>query len=178
MTRAACGHENPADATFCAECGTSPRTELCCDRCGHINPTGTKFCHGCGQRFADAGSAETGAPRARAAAPPLPSSFAGGRYQVRRFLGEGGKKRVYLAHDARLDRDVAIALIKTEGLDEAGRTRVRREAQAMGRLGSHAHIVTVHDILDEDGQPYIVQELMDGGALTDRIRSAGDVKAT
>ena len=42
-----------------------------------------------------------------------------GRYQVRRLLGEGGKKRVYLATDTRLDRDVAIALIKTEGLDAA-----------------------------------------------------------
>ncbi|MSQ22675.1 MAG: hypothetical protein EXR53_05130 [Dehalococcoidia bacterium] len=44
----------------------------------------------------------------------LPASFAGGRYQVKKFLGEGGKKRVYLAHDTTLDRDVAFALIKTE----------------------------------------------------------------
>jgi len=177
MTCAACGHENPADATFCGECGTSLRTEVHCDRCGHTNPVGTKFCHGCGQRLAAAASVGAGPSPARttappAATPPLPAAFAGDRYQVRRFLGEGGKKRVYLAHDTRLDRDVAVALIKTEGLDEAGRSRVRREAQAMGRLGSHAHIVTVHDIIDEAGQPYIVQELIEGGSLTDRIRSA------
>ncbi len=42
-----------------------------------------------------------------------PSSFANGRYQVKRFLGEGGKKKVYLAHDTLLDREVAFALIKT-----------------------------------------------------------------
>ncbi|NIU39834.1 hypothetical protein GWN65_07675, partial [Candidatus Bathyarchaeota archaeon] len=54
--------------------------------------------------------------------------------------------RVYLAHDTRLDRDVAFALIKTEGLDAAGLARVRREAQAMGRLGDHPNVVTVHDI--------------------------------
>ena len=49
-------------------------------------------------------------------APPLqtvPTSFANGRYTVKRFLGEGGKKKVYLAHDTLLDRDVAFALIKT-----------------------------------------------------------------
>src|SRR6266545_1327160 len=86
------------------------------------------------------------------AAPPIPASFANGRYEVRRFLGEGGKKRVYLAHDTLLDRDVAFALIKTEGLDAAARTRITREAQAMGRLGDHPNIVTVYDIGDEPGQ--------------------------
>ena len=72
---------------------------------------------------------------------------------MRRFLGEGGKKRVYLAHDSLLDRDVAFALIRTEGLDETGRERVRREAQALARLGGHPHLVTIHDIvfLAEDG---------------------------
>ncbi len=40
-----------------------------------------------------------------------PTSFANGRYQVKRFLGEGGKKKVYLAHDGILDRDVALAVI-------------------------------------------------------------------
>ena len=50
------------------------------------------------------------------ATPVQPTSFAGGRYQVKRFLGEGSKKKVYLAHDTTLDRDVAFALIKTEGL--------------------------------------------------------------
>ena len=74
--------------------------------------------------------------------PDQPSSFANGRYEVKRFLGEGGKKRVYLAQDTLLDREVAFALIKTEGLDEVSRTRITREAQAMGRLGSHPKMVT------------------------------------
>jgi class 3 adenylate cyclase len=91
---------------------------------------------------------------------------------VQRFLGEGGRKRVYLAHDGRLDRDVAIAVIKTEGLDEAGLARVRREAQAMGRLGDHPHVVTVFDIGDEDGQPYIVSQYMAGGDLEGLLQQA------
>jgi len=78
-----------------------------------------------------------------------PASFVNGRYLVRKFLGEGGKKRVYLAHDSLLDREVAFALIKTDGLDDAGRDRITREAQAMGRLGSHPHIVSVFDLGEE-----------------------------
>lgn len=54
--------------------------------------------------------------------PEAPSSLAGGRHEVREFLGEGGKKRVFLAHDTSLDRDAALVLIRTEGLDDAGRT--------------------------------------------------------
>ena len=57
-------------------------------------------------------------PETTTTAPTQPTSFANGRYQVKRFLGEGGKKKVYLAHDTTLDRDVAFALIKTEGLDD------------------------------------------------------------
>ena len=103
-----------------------------------------------------------------------PSSFANGRYEVQRFLGEGGKKRVYLAQDTLLDREVAFALIKTEGLDEVSRTRITREAQAMGRLGSHPHIVTVFDLGEHEGQPYMVTELMGGGGVEGLIEDATD----
>ena len=103
-----------------------------------------------------------------------PTSFSNGRYQVKRFLGEGGKKKVYLATDTLLDRDVAFALIKTEGLDEVSRTRITREAQAMGRLGSHPHIVTVFDLGDHEGQPYMVTELMGGGDVEGVIEKAAD----
>jgi class 3 adenylate cyclase/Cdc6-like AAA superfamily ATPase len=98
-------------------------------------------------------------------APPLPSSFAGGRYAVRRFLGEGGRKRVYLAHDEKLKRDVAVAVIKTDGLDAQGLSRVNREAQAMAQLGDQPNIVTIFDVGDDNGQPYIVSQYMSGGAV-------------
>src|SRR5688572_14904530 len=107
-------------------------------------------------------------------ATPLPSSFVGGRYHVRRFLGEGGKKKVYLAHDESLDRDVAFAHIKTEGLDATGRERIVREAQAMGRLGAHPNVVTIHDIGEEAGAPYVVTELMGGGDIEGLLEKATD----
>jgi len=102
----------------------------------------------------------------------VPTSFGDGRYAVKRFLGEGGKKKVYLAHDTKLDRDIAFALIKTEGLDAAGRTRITHEAMSMGRLGGHPHIVTVLDIGDEGDQPYLVAELMGGGDVEALIEHA------
>jgi predicted ATPase/class 3 adenylate cyclase len=102
----------------------------------------------------------------------MPQAFAGGRYLIRGFLGEGGRKRVYLAHDQKLDRDVAFALIKTEGLDADGMVRVRRETQAMGRLGDHPHIVTIHDVGEENGQQYIVSQYLEGGSIEDVIAKA------
>jgi serine/threonine-protein kinase len=102
----------------------------------------------------------------------MPTSFVSGRYQVKKFLGEGGKKKVYLVHDKVLDRDVAFALIKTEKLDEATRLRFSREAQVMGRLGDHANIMTIHDMGDEKGQPYIVLPLMPGGDVESLIEKA------
>ena len=101
-----------------------------------------------------------------------PSSFASGRYSVSKFLGEGGKKKVYLAHDNTLDRDVAFALIKTEGLDETSRERVRREAQAMGRMGTHPSIMPIYDLGEEDGQPFMVQPLMGGGDVEGLVEDA------
>ena len=115
-------------------------------------------------------------PQATAQGAAIPASFAGDRYEVKRFLGEGGKKRVYLAHDTTLDRDVAFALIKTDGLDDTARERISREAQAMGKLGTHPHIVTVFDLGDEGGQPYMVTELMGGGDVEGAIEQAPDHK--
>jgi class 3 adenylate cyclase len=159
-----CHRENRAERRFCADCGAALAT--ICTACGKSNEPGEKFCGECG---APVGSAP--APRPTAArSPSLPTSFASGRYQVQRLLGEGGKKRVYLAHDSKLDRDVAFALIKTEGLDADGLVRIHREAQAMGRLGDHPHIVTVYDTGDEAGTPYIVSQYMPGGSVEELLR--------
>ncbi len=103
-----------------------------------------------------------------------PSSLASGRYQVDDFLGEGGKKRVYRAHDSVLDRDVALAVIKTEGLDPTSRVRITREAQAMGRLGDHPHILTIHDLGEDNDQPYMVLPLMPGGDVGTLLEKSED----
>ena len=101
-----------------------------------------------------------------------PTSFANGRYVVKRLLSEGGKKRGYLAHDTILDRDVAFGLIKDEGLDANSRQRITREGQAMARLGDHPNLMPIFDLGEENGQPYMVQPLMVGGDVEALIESA------
>ena len=140
---------------------------MTCPACGCENPTSARFCNQCGRAVDSAQcSARSTDNLGRN---DLPTSFAAGRYHLQRFLGEGAKKRVYLAHDTKLDRDVALAVIKTDGLDPIGRSRVEREAQAMARLGDHPHIVTVHDIGEQDGRLYIVSQYMAGGSVADLL---------
>jgi hypothetical protein len=165
-----CGADNPAGKRFCAHCGAP--LVLICPACGSESPPGLRFCGDCGQPL-PARSLATSSDASTSEASP-PTSFAGGRYDVKRFLGEGGKKRVYLCYDTKLDRDVAFALIKTDGLNAEGEARIRREAQAMGKLGDHPHIVPVYDIGEENGQPYLVTQLMGGGDVEGLIHSAPD----
>jgi tetratricopeptide (TPR) repeat protein len=172
-----CQLENREGAEFCRECGFSLRLDLICSKCGHSNLIKSKFCDKCGQTLTPVFATEQSPspPSTPTSPPPPPTSFAGGRYQVKKFLGEGGKKKVYLAHDTVLDRDVAFALIKTEKLDETGRTRVTREARAMARL-DHPNIVSVLDFGDHEGQPFMVLPLMSGGDVEGLVKKAPDHK--
>jgi tetratricopeptide (TPR) repeat protein len=154
-----CQTNNPDGVKFCGKCGQPLQAELVCPKCGHTNPSGNEFCFECGQSLTEQVPALK-KPKPKKLSTIQPTSFADGRYQVKKFLGEGGKKKVYLAHDTLLDRDVAFALIKTENLDDSARKRVTREARAMGRLGDHPNIVTVHDMGEHEGKPYIVQAVM------------------
>src|SRR5262249_18491100 len=109
-------------------------------------------------------------PRGNMSSPELPRFFAEGRYQVERLLGEGGSKSVFLALDTRLERHVAVALIRGHGRAESDLARIRREAQAMGRLGDHPHIVTIYDVGEENGETYIILQYMAGGSLDELLR--------
>jgi tetratricopeptide (TPR) repeat protein/archaellum biogenesis ATPase FlaH len=164
-----CQAENPDSKKFCGDCGA--KLLQICSQCGAGNPPEKKFCSDCGKPLAKQTPSPVKQPTIS-----QPVSFAGGRYQVKKFLGEGGKKKVYLAHDTVLDRDVAFALIKTEKLDETGKTRIKREVQAMGKLGDHPNIVTVYDFGDHEGQPYIVLPLLPGGDVEGLIKKATDQK--
>ena len=79
---------------------------------------------------------ETPPPTPKTSTPSPPTSVASGRHPVKKFLGEGRKKKVYLAHDRTFDLDVSFAILKTKKLDEAG-CGSDVKPLAMGRLGDH-----------------------------------------
>ncbi|GAA3408458.1 serine/threonine-protein kinase [Streptosporangium vulgare] len=99
------------------------------------------------------------------------------RYLLLRPLGHGGMGTVWLARDEALDREVAVKEVRIpEGGDERSRAelvaRVTREAEAMARL-RHPAIVAVHDVLVEDGRPWIVMERLHGRNLADELAARG-----
>jgi tRNA A-37 threonylcarbamoyl transferase component Bud32 len=103
------------------------------------------------------------------------------RYQLHTELGHGGMGRVWRAHDTHLNRTVAVKeILLGPGLDDVERARVaaraRREAQATA-MGQHPNIVTVYDIVEDDGRPWIVMELLDGDSLLRLMRDRGPVPA-
>ena len=94
-----------------------------------------------------------------------------GPYRIEALLGEGGMGVVYRAHDAKLNRTVAVKLLSEDLCDATARRRFQREAQTASSL-NHPHILTVHDAGEFEGRQYLVTEYVDGGTLDDWIRSA------
>ena len=89
-----------------------------------------------------------------------------GRYQVRGRLGQGGMGVLYLALDPAIDRLVAVKLLRVNNAEV--RERFMREGQLAARL-QHANIVTVYDVGEHEGQPFIAMEYIPGETLAELI---------
>ena len=89
-----------------------------------------------------------------------------GKYHVVRLIGEGGMGRVYEASDPVINRRVAIKTISERVLQSPEtRGRFLREAQAAGQL-SHPNLITIHDVGEHEGMPFLVMEYLEGEELT------------
>ncbi|GGT85808.1 serine/threonine protein kinase [Streptomyces coeruleorubidus] len=103
-----------------------------------------------------------------------------GRYRLADSIGSGGMGRVWRAHDEVLHRSVAIkeltaALYVSESEQAILLARTRAEARAAARI-NHSAVVTVHDVLEHDGRPWIVMELVEGRSLADAVKEEGRVE--
>jgi eukaryotic-like serine/threonine-protein kinase len=110
-------------------------------------------------------------PAARRPAERTPQFY--GRYELLSELGRGTSGVVYKAHDPKLDRLVAMKILRQElvSLEESGislKQRFHQEAVAAGRL-THPAIVAVHDVGEADGRPFMVMEYIEGGTLADLL---------
>ena len=92
-----------------------------------------------------------------------------GPYQVLGVLGRGGMGTVYRARDATLGREVVVKAVSgTFGGDPSGLKRFGREARLLASL-NHPNIATIYDLLELEGCPYLILELVEGETLADRI---------
>jgi hypothetical protein len=129
-----------------------------CTVCGRGNPEDASACGRCHKHFTmEEGELQMG------------QTLGEGRYVVAAHLGQGGMGSVYRVRDRRLDRDVAIKLLKRDLTGHpTARARMEREAKALARL-NHPNVVDIYDVLDHEGTLALVIEYVDAGTLSDKL---------
>jgi serine/threonine protein kinase len=94
---------------------------------------------------------------------PIPKNI--GRYEIIELVGRGGMGVLYRARDAVLERNVAVKMMLLDfTTDQTARDRFQREARAVARL-QHRNVVTIHELGEVEGTPYIVMEFLTGKDL-------------
>jgi serine/threonine protein kinase/tetratricopeptide (TPR) repeat protein len=114
-------------------------------------------------------------PQQPNAGEPLARGAAIGRYMVLGLVGRGGMGDVYVAHDPKLARKVAVKLVRTRGEggveDAASRMRLLREAQAIAKL-SHPNVVVVHDVGTFRDHVFVAMEFVEGQTVAGWLHAA------
>jgi serine/threonine protein kinase len=97
------------------------------------------------------------------------------RFELRRVLGRGGMATVYLAHDRRHEREVAVKVLRQDLAASLGTERFLKEIQIAARL-THPHILTMHDSGEAGGFLYYVMPFIDGPSLRQRLLARGPIE--
>jgi serine/threonine protein kinase len=96
-----------------------------------------------------------------------------GDYGIIEVIGQGGMGVVLRAVDRKLDRDVALKIMRGDlATDPSARARFRREAKAAAQL-RHPNIVTIHEVGEQDGHPFMIMEYVDGPSLSEYVCRQG-----
>jgi ABC-type oligopeptide transport system substrate-binding subunit len=103
-------------------------------------------------------------PADRRALAPRPAARLQERYRLDAELSHGATGVVFRAYDTLLERDVAVKVLSEAGLDSESRAGLLREARTAARL-NHPNVVSVYDVGEVDGAPFIVMELVEGESL-------------
>ena len=140
---------------------TGPPSPTACGSCGAPLPADAAFCIKCG--------APTGvAPQSETTILDRLQRALADRYRVERQLGAGGMATVFLAHDLRHERDVAIKVLHPELAASMGVERFDREIKLAAKL-HHPHILSLFDSGEADGLLYYVMPFVPGESLRDRL---------
>lgn len=112
-------------------------------------------------------------PGEPALADELVDRLVDGRYRVRRLLAHGGMGSVYVAVDTRLERDIALKVMRPDlARDASFVQRFRREARSAAQL-THPHVVAVYDQGEDRGTVFLAMELVTGSTLRERLSGSG-----
>jgi len=103
---------------------------------------------------------------------PAPQPKKIGKFDILRVLGTGGQSVVYLGYDANLQREVAIKSLHLSGRDAAQKRMLMDEARTVSKL-RHPNIVPIFDAGEQDGDPYLVFEYVEGHTLGELLREEG-----
>ncbi len=95
-----------------------------------------------------------------------------GKFDIRRVLGTGAQSVVYLGYDGNLQREVAIKSLHLSGRDAAQKRMLMDEARTVSKL-RHPNIVPIFDAGEQDGDPYLVFEYVEGRTLSELLRAEG-----
>jgi tRNA A-37 threonylcarbamoyl transferase component Bud32 len=123
-----------------------------------------------------------GSPGRGSTGSPAGQRLIGGRYRLRRRIGSGTMGVVWSGYDEVLHRPVAVKEVRRPpGMPDdevdALRERTLREARAIASL-SHPNVITVYDVVRENGAPFVVMELLSGNSLAELVRSHGRLDVT